>query len=341
MAPLLEIEDLRVVYDGPTGPVRAVDGASLAVEEGETYALVGESGCGKSATALAILRLPEPGRIVGGRVSFEGRDLLALPESEMRRVRGARIGMVFQEASAALNPVMRIGTQVGEALRIHRGISRKEAMVEAARLLRLVSLPDPERQVRAYPHELSGGMKQRVMLAIALSCSPTLLIADEATTAVDVTIQAQILSLLRDLKRSMRLTVLMITHDLGVVAENADRVGVMYAGRLVEEAPVEDLFRDPRHPYTRGLLRSVLGAVAGEPFGADGRRRRLPTLPGAVPDAASPPPGCRFHPRCPEAFDPCGSLEPPAFAVGPGRRSACFLEDPARAPARPAGGPVA
>jgi peptide/nickel transport system ATP-binding protein len=338
MAPLLEIENLRVVYDGPAGPVRAVDGASLAVEEGETYALVGESGCGKTATALAILRLPEPGRIAGGRISFEGRDLLALPESEMRRVRGARIGMVFQEAAAALNPVMRIGTQVGEALRIHRGISKKDATIEATRLLGLVSLPDPERQVRAYPHELSGGMKQRVMLAIALSCSPALLIADEPTTAVDVTIQAQILALLRDLKRSMRLTVLMITHDLGVVAENADRVGVMYAGRLVEEAPVRDLFRDPRHPYTRGLLRSVPGSAAGEPFGADGRRRRLPTLPGAVPDPAAPPPGCRFHPRCPEAFDPCPRLEPPDFVVGPGRRSACFLEDPTRATARPAEG---
>jgi peptide/nickel transport system ATP-binding protein len=341
MAPLLEIENLRVAYDGPTGPVRAVDGASLAVEEGETYALVGESGCGKSATALAILRLPEPGRIEGGRITFEGRDLLALPESEMRRVRGARIGMVFQEASAALNPVMRIGTQVGEALRIHRGLSRKDAAAEAARLLGLVALPDPERQVRAYPHELSGGMKQRVMLAIALSCSPALLIADEATTAVDVTIQAQILSLLRGLKRSMRLTVLMITHDLGVVAENADRVGVMYAGRLVEEAPVRDLFREPRHPYTRGLLRCIPGAAPDDRTAAGGRRRRLPTLPGAVPDAAAPPSGCRFHPRCPEAFAPCPSLEPPAFEVGPGRRSACFLEDSSRATARPAVGPVA
>jgi oligopeptide/dipeptide ABC transporter ATP-binding protein len=227
---------------------------------------------------------------------------------------------------------------VGEALRIHRHLSRKDATAEAIRLLRRVSLPDPERQVRAYPHELSGGMKQRVMLAIALSCSPALLIADEPTTAVDVTIQAQILALLRDLKRSLRLTVFLITHDLGVVAENADRVGVMYAGRIVEEAPVEDLFRDPRHPYTRGLLRSVPGASPGEPFGADGRRLRLPTLPGTVPDPAAPPPGCRFHPRCPEAFEPCARLEPGDVAVGPGRRAACFLEDPAHAAARPAAG---
>ena len=338
MPPLLQVENLRVVYDGVTGTVRAVDGVSFAIEEGETYALVGESGCGKSATALAVLRLTEPGRITGGRIVFEGRDLTALREPEMRKVRGARIGMIFQEAAAALNPVMRVGAQVGEALRIHRGLSRKEATAEAVRLLRLVSLPDPERQVRAYPHELSGGMKQRVMVAIALSCSPALLIADEPTTAVDVTIQAQILALLRDLKRSMRLTVLLITHDLGVVAENADRVGVMYAGRMAEEAEVAELFRDPRHPYTRGLLRSVMGALPFEPPPQDGRRRRLPTLPGAVPDPAAPPAGCRFHPRCPEAFEPCARVAPPDVPVGPRRRAACFLEDPAHAPARSAPG---
>ncbi len=338
MSALLEIQDLRVVYDGPRGTVRAVDGVSFAVEKGETYALVGESGCGKTATVLAVLRLVEPGRIVGGRIVFEGRDLLGLSEPEMRRLRGARIGMAFQEAAAALNPVMRIGAQVGEALRIHRGLSRKEAANEAARLLRLVSLPDPERQVRAYPHELSGGMKQRVMLAIALSCSPALLIADEPTTAVDVTIQAQILALLRDLRKSMELTVLIVAHDLGVVAENADRVGVMYAGRLCEEAPVRDLFLDPRHPYTRGLLRSVPGGISNEAQAAGAGRRRLPTIPGAVPDPVEPPTGCRFHPRCPEAFEPCSRLGPPDAAVGPGRRAACFLEDPAYAAARAVSG---
>jgi oligopeptide/dipeptide ABC transporter ATP-binding protein len=321
MGTLLEIQDLRVEYDGPRGPARAVDGISLRIEEGETYALVGESGCGKTASAMAVLRLVEPGRITGGRVLFEGRDLLTLTEREMQRVRGGRIGLVFQEASAALNPVMRIGAQVAEAPRLHRGLGRREAGEEAVRLLRMVALPDPDRQARAYPHELSGGMKQRVMLAIALSCSPALLIADEPTTALDVTIQAQILALLRQLRADLKLTTLIITHDLGVVAENADRVGVMYAGKIAEEAPVRDLFSDPRHPYTRGLMRSALGS--GSPAG-----RRLPTLRGSVPDPVSPPSGCRFHPRCPEAFDPCPALEPPSFPIGPSRRVSCFLEDP-------------
>jgi oligopeptide/dipeptide ABC transporter ATP-binding protein len=316
--PLLEVTDLRVAYPGPAGPVRAVDGVSFTLARGETYALVGESGCGKSTIALAMLRLVEPGRITAGRIVLEGTDLMALTEREMRSVRGARIGLVFQEPAAALNPVMRIGTQVGEALRIHRGMSRREAWAESVRLLGMVALPDPAAQARAYPHELSGGMKQRAMLAIALSCSPTLLIADEPTTALDVTIQAQILALLRQLKETLRLTVLLIAHDLGVVAENADRVGVMYAGRLVEEAPVADLFADPKHPYTLGLLRSVPGA---EPTGS----RRLPTIAGGVPDPSSPPPGCRFHPRCPEVFEPCSRLDPPDFPVGAGRRAACFL----------------
>jgi len=325
---LLDIQDLQVQYDAPSGPVRAVDGASFGVERGETYALVGESGCGKSTVALAVLRLVEPGRITGGRLFFEGKDLLSLPESGLREYRGARIGMVFQEAAAALNPVLRIGTQVGESLRIHRGLGRREAWAEAVRLLGIVALPDPERQAKSYAHELSGGMKQRVMMAIALSCSPALLIADEPTTALDVTIQAQILALLRRLKQQFRLTVLLITHDLRVVAENADRVGVMYAGRIVEEAPVADLFLDPRHPYTQGLLRSMPAGASAARETTVGRRPRLPTLPGMVPDAAAPPPGCRFHPRCPHAFEPCSGIEPPDLPVGPGRRVACFLEDP-------------
>jgi oligopeptide/dipeptide ABC transporter ATP-binding protein len=326
--PLLSIEDLRVHYPGSAAAVRAVDGLSLAIEPGETYALVGESGCGKSATALAILGLVEPGRIAGGRIVFEGRDLVGLSDRELRRVRGARIGMVFQEPAAALDPVMRIGSQVSEALRIHRGIGRREAFAESVRLLRLVSLPDPERHARSYPHELSGGMQQRVMLAIALSCSPSLLIADEPTTALDVTIQAQILALLRRLKAELGLTVLLITHDLGVVAENADRVGVMYAGRMAEEAPVRALFRDPRHPYTHGLLRSIPGK---EP--PDGPRR-LRTLPGAVPDPAAPPAGCRFHPRCPERFAPCDRHEPRDTRLAAGRRVYCFLYEPPPAGAR-------
>ncbi len=316
--PLLEVSDLRVHYSAADAPVRAVDGVSFSLQPGETYALVGESGCGKTATGLALLRLVEPGRIVGGRIVFEGRDLLGLSEEEMRRLRGARIGMVFQEAAAALNPVMRIGAQVGEALRIHRGMSRKEAHAEAVELLRLVALADPERQARAYPHELSGGMKQRVMLAIALSCSPALLIADEPTTALDVTIQAQILALLRELRDKLSLTILLITHDLGVVAENADRVGVMYAGRLVEEASVDALFDKPEHPYTRGLLRAMPGAGPAD-------ERRLPTLPGTVPDPAHPPAGCRFHPRCSERFEPCDADEPELSGRPGGGRVACYL----------------
>ena len=324
MAPLLEVDDLRVQFPGGESPVRAVDGVSFRIEKGETYALVGESGCGKSATALALLRLVEPGRIAGGRLFFEGRDLLQLGEKQMREIRGARIGIVFQEAAAALNPVMRIGSQVAEALRIHRRISRREARDEAVRLLGLVALPEPERQARAYPHELSGGMKQRAMLAIALSCSPALLIADEPTTALDVTIQAQILALLRGLRRDLGLTLLLITHDLGVVAENADRVGVMYAGRLVEESPVRELFAEPRHPYTRGLLRSMPGRAPREGAGTV-RTRRLETLPGSVPDPSRPPRGCRFHPRCSERIEPCSEKAPPEIVDGDGRRVVCFL----------------
>jgi len=320
---LLQIEGLRVEYDGPRGPVRAVDGLDLKLERGETYALVGESGCGKTATGFAILRLVEPGRITAGRIVLDDTDLLALTEKQMCDVRGAEIGMVFQEAASALNPVMRIGTQVGEALRLHKGMSRRESFAEAIRLLRVVALPDPERQARAYPHELSGGMKQRVMLAIALSCAPRLVIADEPTSALDVTVQAQVLALLRRLKAEYGLTLLIITHDFGVVAENADRVGVMYAGRIVEEAPVRDLFDDPRHPYTRGLLRSQLGTRPK----IEGRRPRLATLAGAVPDPAAPPTGCRFHPRCPDRFEPCDAVEPRDVVPAPGRRVACLLHD--------------
>ena len=318
---LLQVENLQVHYPGPDAPVRAVDGITFRLEAGETFALVGESGCGKSATGMAILRLVEPGRIVAGRLVFEQRDLLQLTEKEMREIRGARIGMVFQEPAAALNPVMRIGSQVSEALRIHKGMGRREAFREAVRLLGVVALPDPEGQARAYPHELSGGMMQRVMLAIALSCSPSLLIADEPTTALDVTIQAQILSLLRRLKREFRLTVLLITHDLSVVAENADRVGVMYAGRLVEQAPAAALFEDPQHPYTQGLLRSMPGQPGAS------ASRRLPTLAGSVPDASRPPPGCRFHPRCPERFEPCAAVQPAETSTGLDRNVACFLFD--------------
>jgi peptide/nickel transport system ATP-binding protein/oligopeptide transport system ATP-binding protein len=329
MDALLEIRDLRVEFPSPRGPVRAVDGLSLELARGETYALVGESGCGKSATALSLLRLVEPGEIRGGSIRFEGTDLLGLTEREMRRFRGARIGMVFQEPAASLNPVMRIGWQVAESPRIHHGLGRRQAWEEAVRLLRTVALPDPERQARAYPHELSGGMQQRVMLAIALSAQPALLVADEPTTALDVTIQAQVLALLRQLKADLSLTLLLISHDLRVVAENADRMGVMYAGRLVEEGPVADVLRDPKHPYTEGLLRSLPGE--GGHRAEDGSRRLLRTIPGAVPDPAALPSGCRFHPRCERVFDPCARFEPHGIGVGPGRRAACFLHDPAHA----------
>ena len=324
MPPLLSIEGLDVRYDSPRGDVRAVDGLDLVLEAGETYALVGESGCGKTATAYAIMRLVEPGRIAGGRILFQGRDLMTLSEKQMRQVRGAGIGFAFQEPGAALNPVMKIGSQVGESLRIHKGLSRKEAWREAVRLLAAVSLPDPERQASSYAHELSGGMKQRVMLAIALSCRPALLIADEPTSALDVTIQAQILELLRALKGDYNLTVLLITHDFGVVAEVADRVGVMYAGRLVEEAAAGALFADPKHPYTRALLRAM------PEEGDDGRGKRLRALPGSAPDPVVPPPGCRFHPRCPDVFAPCAGLVPPALALPGGRRVACHLHAPER-----------
>jgi oligopeptide/dipeptide ABC transporter ATP-binding protein len=319
MPPLLSIEGLDVRYDSPRGDVRAVDGLDLALETGETYALVGESGCGKTATAYSILRLVEPGRIAGGRIVFQGRDLMALSEKQMRGVRGAGIGLAFQEPGAALNPVLKIGTQVGESLRIHRGASRKEAWREAVRLLAAVALPDPERQASSYAHELSGGMKQRAMLAIALSCAPALLIADEPTSALDVTIQAQILELLRQLKAEYNLTVLLITHDFGVVAEIADRVGVMYAGRLVEEATTRDLFADPKHPYTKALLRAMPEDAP------DGRGKRLRALPGSAPDPVAPPTGCRFHPRCPDVFAPCAGVEPKDLALGGGRRVACHL----------------
>jgi peptide/nickel transport system ATP-binding protein/oligopeptide transport system ATP-binding protein len=323
MSRLLEVKDLCVQYPGTraAAPVRAVDGMSFSMERGRTYALVGESGCGKSATALALMRLVEPGVITGGEILFEGNDLLKCTERQMRAVRGARIGMVFQEAAAALNPVMRIGAQVSEPLRIHRKLSRARAWEEAVRLLAMVALPDPAAQAKAYPHELSGGMKQRVMLAIGLACSPTLLIADEPTTALDVTIQAQILALLRSLRSQLELTVLLITHDLGVVAENADRVGVMYSGRLVEEAQVGELLEDPKHPYTRGLLTAQPRGLAG------GGDRRLPTIPGAVPDPSEPPTGCRFHPRCPEAFDLCPSQVPADSALDGDRRVSCFLHE--------------
>jgi oligopeptide/dipeptide ABC transporter ATP-binding protein len=320
MPHLLEIQGLRVHFDSPQGTVKAVDGVDLKLGEGQTLGLVGESGCGKSVTALSILRLiTPPGRILGGSILFEGRDLMALPEREMRRVRGNRIGLVFQEPASALNPVLTVGYQVAESLIIHRSLSRREGMRQAAELFRVVSMPDPERSVRLYPHQLSGGQRQRVMIAMAIACRPALLIADEPTTALDVTIQAQILDLLRQLREEYRLSLLLISHDLGVIAEMADRVAVMYAGRIVEEAAVRDLFHAPRHPYTLGLMRSVPRRLAGRP-----RPRRLSAIPGSVPDLARLPGGCSFHPRCPDVMDRCHAEDPLVTIDGDGRRVACF-----------------
>jgi peptide/nickel transport system ATP-binding protein len=317
-APLLEIADLRTHFLGEEGVTRAVDGVSLGIAPGETLGLVGESGCGKSVTALSVLRLlPRNGRLVGGSIRFEGRDLARLDEAAMREIRGNAIAMIFQEPMTSLNPVHSIGEQIAEAVRIHQGLGRAAAMARAEEMLRLVRIPDPARRLRDYPHQFSGGMRQRAMIAMALACSPRLLIADEPTTALDVTIQAQILRLMLELKERIGAAILMITHDLGVVAETCQRVIVMYAGRIVEEAPVLELFDRPAHPYTRGLLASV-------PHGAGRRRRRLPEIPGVVPSLREPIAGCAFAPRCPLAIDACRAEAPALREVGPAHRAACL-----------------
>jgi peptide/nickel transport system ATP-binding protein len=299
---LLRVERLSTVFDLPGGAAAAVSDVTFHVNAGETLCLVGESGSGKSVTAMSILRLVQsPGRIAGGRVVFKGTDLLTLAEREMERVRGAGIALVFQEPMTALNPVFTIGNQIEETLAVH-GIARgRAARDRAVELLDAVSIPDPARRVRDYPHQLSGGLRQRALLALALACNPALLIADEPTTALDVTIQAQILDLLRSLQQRLGLGLLLITHDLGVVASMADRVAVMYAGRIVEEAPARELFHDPRHPYTKGLLASVPGARPGQ---------RLQAIPGTVPSLTHLPPGCAFHPRCASRFGPCDKAVP-------------------------------
>ena len=315
--PLLVVEDLTTIFEVPGRPVVAVNRASFALGKGETLGLVGESGSGKSVTAFSILRLLQPpGRTTAGRVRFQGRDLLSLPESEMRRVRGAGIGLVFQEPMAALNPVMRVGAQVAEALLVHGMAGRRDARDRAIELLRAVRITDPDKRVDDYPHQLSGGMRQRVMIAIALACRPPLVIADEPTTALDVTVQAQILDLLREMRKAFDLSLLLITHDLGVVAETADRVAVMYAGRIVETAPVRDLFRDPKHPYTQGLLASIPGDSAG---------KRLRAIEGTVPNLSALPPGCAFAPRCPHRMPVCDTVVPALVELVPGHAARCYL----------------
>ena len=317
---LLRVEDLRVHFATDRGEVRAVDGVSFALDARQSLALVGESGCGKSMTAFSLLRLvpSPPGRIAGGRILFRGEDLLAKKEREMRAFRGAGIAIVFQEPMTSLDPVFTAGQQVMEAVRAHRRVSGREARAEAARLLAAVGIPEPERRLDSYPHELSGGMRQRVMIAIALAGRPALLVADEPTTALDVTIQAQILALIRDLQQQTGMALLLITHNLGIVAEMCDRVAVMYAGRIVEQAATADLLREPLHPYTQGLLRAV-------PTLEQAPRTPLPAIPGSVPDPAALPAGCRFRGRCTRAVAACAEWEPQLLEVAPGRQVACLV----------------
>ncbi|HVB68663.1 MAG TPA: ABC transporter ATP-binding protein [Acetobacteraceae bacterium] len=321
MSALLEVTSLQTHFATPEGVVRAVEGVSFSVDAGQTLAIVGESGCGKSVTSMSILRLiAEPPGKIAGSIRFAGRELLTLPEAEMRRIRGNEIAMIFQEPMTSLNPVLTIGRQIGETLRLHQGLSARAAEARAIESLTLVGIQAPERRVREYPHQLSGGMRQRVMIAMALACNPKLLIADEPTTALDVTIQAQILDLMRDLQRRLGSAIVLITHDLGVVAETAERVVVMYAGRKVEEAPVGELFARPLHPYTLGLL----GAVPKLGSSLDGTGRgRLAEIPGLVPSLRSRIEGCPFAGRCPRVTELCHRVAPPVEAKAPDHLVAC------------------
>ena len=328
---VLDVKGLRTVFFTNSGLFKAVDDVSFSVRRGETLAIVGESGCGKSVTALSVMRLvPDPpGRIVGGSIMLEGIDLLSLDESEMRAIRGNRISMIFQEPMTSLNPVMRIGDQITEAVRLHRQMSRKEATAKAVEMLRLVKIPEAERRAQEYPHQLSGGMRQRAMIAMALACRPALLIADEPTTALDVTIQAQILALILELQKELGMGLVLITHDLGVVAQTAQRVIVMYAGRKVEEADVETLFASPRHPYTRGLMASI-PSLPSLSTNADAP---LVEIPGMVPSLTNLPKGCAFAPRCGLAMARCREEYPPLQTWGENHLAACWrAAETARSP---------
>jgi peptide/nickel transport system ATP-binding protein len=323
---VLEVDNLQTHFFTEDGVVRAVDGVSYSVRSGETLGVVGESGCGKSVTALSVLRLvpTPPARIVGGSIRFEGRNLLDLTESEMESIRGNEISMIFQEPMTSLNPLLTVGRQIGEAIALHQGLSQRAAMSKAIEMLQRVSIPEAERRVHAYPHQLSGGMRQRVMIAMALSCNPKVLIADEPTTALDVTIQAQILELMRELQETFGTAIVLITHDMGVVAENADRVVVMYAGKKVEEAAADDLFDRPYHPYTKGLLGSIPNIEAAA---AGAGRPRLNEIKGMVPSLAALPRGCTFAPRCSFATDQCRAAYPPLAEQRRGHWVACWHAD--------------
>jgi peptide/nickel transport system ATP-binding protein/oligopeptide transport system ATP-binding protein len=321
---LLVVKNLRTVFGTDSGEVTAVDDVSFSIAPGEVLGIVGESGSGKSVTALSVLGLlPQPpGRVAGGEIAFRGQNLLALPEAQMRRIRGREISMIFQEPMTSLNPVFTVGDQIMETLRVHERLGPKAARTRTVEMLAKVGIPSPGRRIDDYPHQLSGGMRQRAMIAMALACNPKLLIADEPTTALDVTIQAQILELLRKLQDEFGMAIMLITHNMGVIAECADRVVVMYAGKIVEEAPADAIFERPSHPYTEGLLASIPSLEDDKP--------RLRTIPGTLPALTGLPRGCRFEPRCAYAEAACATMPPPLFDTGAGQRAACILRDPAR-----------
>lgn len=320
---ILSVEDVTIRFSTPEGVGTAVDGVSFTLGENETLGLVGESGCGKTVTALSILRLIQepPGEVASGRIMFEGRDLLSLPPEELRHIRGNRIAMIFQEPMTALNPVFSVGDQIGEVYRLHRNATRKEARENAIDMLGQVGIPSPDKRVDDYPHQLSGGMRQRAMIAMALACDPSVLIADEPTTALDVTVQAQILDLMEDLKNRFRMSIILITHDLGVVAQHVQRVAVMYAGKIVESGPVLEIFDKPGHPYTLGLMASI-PALTGDVTAT------LNEIPGIVPPLHESVPGCSFHPRCSFVMDVCREKEPAFHDLSGGHASACHLHAP-------------
>jgi peptide/nickel transport system ATP-binding protein len=324
MAPLLEIKGLKTHFTTDDGVLQAVDGVDISINKGETLCVVGESGCGKTVTAMSILKLiaMPPGRIAAGQIIFEGRDLVPLTSNQLDDIRAKEIGFIFQEPMTSLNPVLTVGEQIAESLRRHEAVTKKQAIERTIEMLKLVQIPNAEGRVHHYPHQFSGGMRQRVMIAMALACKPKLVIADEPTTALDVTIQAQILDLLQDMKERFGMAVMLITHAMGVVAETAQRVVVMYAGKVVEEALVDDLFGDPRHPYTQGLIRSIPRIDLDS-----GHKTRLEAIGGSVPILINPPVGCRFAPRCRFAMSVCTEREPLLREVAPGHRMACHLGD--------------